>query len=108
VTEELVTEAKNDNFITLVLPGTNKQFVDTYGISIIKNSLDFLPNVRPMIVKILEVISQQILKIKPDVVFYYPTALTAPITAKYLRALSVLVEMIPVLSPTREFASSGL
>lgn len=69
MTEELVTEAKNDNFITLVLPGTNKQFVDTYGISIIKNSLDFLPNVRPMIVKILEVISQQILKIKPDVVF---------------------------------------
>lgn len=108
VTEEFVTEAKNENFTTLVLPGTIKQFVDTNGVSVIKNSLDFLPNVRPMIVKILEVISQQILEIKPDVVFYHPTALTAPITAKYLKALSVLVEIIPVLSPTREFASAGL
>jgi sterol 3beta-glucosyltransferase len=61
-----------------------------------------------MLVKILDVISNQIIEIKPDVVFYHPTALTAPIAAKYVKALSVLVEIIPVLSPTKEFASAGL
>jgi sterol 3beta-glucosyltransferase len=108
VTEEFIDEIKDNTFKVLKLPGTIKQFVDSNGVSYIKNALDFLPNVRPMLVKILEVISDQIIEIKPDVVFYHPTALTAPIAAKYVKALSVLVEIIPVLSPTNEFASAGL
>lgn len=108
VTEEFVNEVKTDDFKVLSLPGTVKQFVDSNGVSYIKNALDFLPNVRPMLVKILDVIANQIIEIKPDVVFYHPTALTAPIAAKYVNALSVLVEIIPVLSPTKEFASAGL
>ncbi len=108
VTEEFIGEIKDNSFKVLKLPGTIKQFVDSNGVSYIKNALDFLPNVRPMLVKILDVISNQIIEIKPDVVFYHPTALTAPIAAKYVKALSVLVEIIPVLSPTSEFASAGL
>ena len=108
VTEEFISEIKDNSFKVLKLPGTIKQFVDSNGVSYIKNALDFLPNVRPMLVKILDVISNQIIEIKPDVVFYHPTALTAPIAAKYVKALSVLVEIIPVLSPTSEFASAGL
>ena len=108
VTEEFVDEAKTADFKVLSLPGTIKQFVDSNGVSYIKNALDFLPNVRPMLVKILDVIANQIIEIKPDVVLYHPTALTAPIAAKYVKALSVLVEIIPVLSPTKEFASAGL
>jgi len=108
VTEEFIGEIKDNSFKVLKLPGTIKQFVDSNGVSYIKNALDFLPNVRPMLVKILDVISNQIIEIKPDVVFYHPTALTAPIAAKYVKALSVLVEIIPVLSPTSEFASTGL
>lgn len=108
VTEEFIGEIKDNSFKVLKLPGTIKQFVDSNGVSYIKNAIDFLPNVRPMLVKILDVISNQIIEIKPDVVFYHPTALTAPIAAKYVKALSVLVEIIPVLSPTSEFASAGL
>lgn len=108
VTEEFIDEIKDKSFNVLKLPGTIKQFVDSNGVSYIKNAIDFLPNVRPMLVKILDVISNQIIEIKPDVVFYHPTALTAPIAAKYVKALSVLVEIIPVLSPTKEFASAGL
>lgn len=108
VTEEFIGEIKDNSFKVLILPGTIKQFVDSNGVSYIKNAIDFLPNVRPMLVKILDVISNQIIEIKPDVVFYHPTALTAPIAAKYVKALSVLVEIIPVLSPTSEFASAGL
>jgi sterol 3beta-glucosyltransferase len=108
VTEEFINEIKDPNFNVLKLPGTIKQFVDSNGVSYIKNAIDFLPNVRPMLVKILDVISNQIIEIKPDVVLYHPTALTAPIAAKYVKALSVLVEIIPVLSPTKEFASAGL
>lgn len=108
VTEEFYPEAINNNFKVLALPGTIKQFVDTNGVSIIKNSLDFIPRVRPMIVKILAAISQQIIETKPDIVLFHPTALAAPIAAKYVKALSVLVEIIPILSPTKEFASAGL
>lgn len=61
-----------------------------------------------MVVKILEIISKQILEIKPDVVLYHPSALSAPITARHLKSLSVLVEIIPIKSPTKEFASAGL
>ncbi len=108
VTEEFIEEIKDNNFKVLKLPGTIKQFVDSNGVSYIKNALDFLPNVRPMLVKILDVIANQIIEIKPEVVLYHPTALTAPIAAKSINALSVLVEIIPVLSPTKEFASAGL
>ena len=108
ITEEFVEEIKNKDFKVLNLPGTIKQFVDSNGVSYIKNALDFLPNVRPMLVKILDAISEQIIEIKPDVVLYHPTALTAPIAARSVGALSVLVEIIPVLSPTKEFASAGL
>ena len=108
ITEEFKDETKNCNFKVLSLPGTIKQFVDSNGVSYIKNALDFLPNVRPMLVKILDVIANQILEIKPDVVLYHPTALTAPIAARHIKALSILVEIIPVLSPTKEFASAGL
>ncbi len=108
MTEEFYSEATDQKIKVLSLPGTVKQFVDSNGVSIIRNAIDFLPNVRPMLVKILDVISKQIIEIKPDVVFYHPTALTAPIAAKYVKALSVLVEIIPVLSPTKEFASAGL
>lgn len=108
VTEEFVSEVKNNDIKTLVLPGSIKQFVDSNGVSIFKNLIDFLPRVRPMIVKILVTISKQIIEIKPDVVLYHPSALTAPIAARHLKSLSVLVEIIPILSPTKEFASAGL
>lgn len=108
VTEEFAPEVKSDGIKTSVLPGTIKQFVDSNGVSIFKNLVDFLPRVRPMIVQILETISKQILEIRPDVVLYHPSALTAPIAARYLKSLSVLVEIIPILSPTKEFASAGL
>jgi sterol 3beta-glucosyltransferase len=67
-----------------------------------------LPNVRPFIVKLLDTAAEQILKVKPDVVLYHPTVLTAPIAARSIGAISGLVEIIPVLTPTKEFASAGL
>jgi hypothetical protein len=41
-------------------------------------------------------------------VLYHPTVLTAPIAARSIGAASGLVEIIPVLTPTKEFASTGL
>jgi sterol 3beta-glucosyltransferase len=56
----------------------------------------------------LNTAAEQILEIKPDVVLYHPTVLTAPIAARSVGALSGLVEIIPILTPTKEFASAGL
>ncbi|MGA0082815.1 MAG: glycosyltransferase [Candidatus Nanopelagicales bacterium] len=108
VTQEFFPKIANENFTALPLPGSIQYFVDKNGVSIIKNSLDFLPNVRPFIVKLLDTSAEQILKVKPDVVLYHPTVLTAPIAARSVGAVSGLVEIIPVLTPTKEFASAGL
>jgi len=108
VTQEFFPKITDEKFTALPLPGSIQYFVDKNGVSIIKNSLDFLPNVRPFIVKLLDTAAEQILKVKPDVVLYHPTVLTAPIAARSVGAVSGLVEIIPVLTPTKEFASAGL
>ncbi len=108
VTEEFYPKITDEKFRALSLPGSIQHFVDKNGVSIIKNSLDFLPNVRPFVVKILNTAAEQILEIKPDVVLYHPTVLTAPIAARSVGAISGLVEIIPILTPTGEFASAGL
>ena len=108
VTQEFLPRLKDEEFKVVELPGSIQHFVDKNGVSIIKNSLDFLPNVRPFIVKILNTVADQILTIKPDVVLYHPTVLTAPIAARSIGAVSGLVEIIPILSPTKAFASAGL
>jgi len=108
VTEEFQPRLANVDFNALKLPGSIQYFVKKNGVSIIKNSFDFLPNVRPFVVKLLNTAAEQILEIKPDVVLYHPTVLTAPIAARSVGALSGLVEIIPILTPTKEFASAGL
>lgn len=108
VTEEFQPRLANVDFNVLKLPGSIQYFVKKNGVSIIKNSFDFLPNVRPFVVKVLNTAAEQILEIKPDVVLYHPTVLTAPIAARSVGALSGLVEIIPILTPTKEFASAGL
>jgi sterol 3beta-glucosyltransferase len=108
VTEEFQPRLANVDFNVLKLPGSIQHFVKKNGVSIIKNSIDFFPNVRPFVVKLLNTAAEQILEIKPDVVLYHPTVLTAPIAARSVGALSGLVEIIPILTPTKEFASAGL
>lgn len=108
VTEEFYAQIQNDDFKTLPFSGSLKYFVDKNGVSIMKNTLDFLPNVRPFIVKLLAETAQYILEIKPDVVLYHPTLLTAPIAARSIGIKSGLVEIIPIITPTKEFASAGL
>ena len=108
VTEEFQPRLANVDFNVLKLPGSIQYFVKKNGVSIIKNSFDFLPNVRPFVVKLLNTAAEQILEIKPDVALYHPTVLTAPIAARSVGALSGLVEIIPILTPTKEFASAGL
>ena len=108
VTEEFYPKIIDEKFKALSLPGSIQHFVEKNGVSIIKNSLDFLPNVRPFIVKLLAEAAEQIRQVKPDVVLYHPTVLTAPIAARSVGAISGLVEIIPILTPTSEFASAGL
>ena len=67
VTEEFFPKITNEKFTALPLPGSIQYFVDKNGVSIIKNSLDFLPNVRPFIVELLDTAAEQILQVKPDV-----------------------------------------
>lgn len=61
--------------------------------------------IRPAMGRMLSTAVSQIVAYAPDVVVYHPKVLTAPIAADALEVPSVVVESVPSLSPTREFAS---
>jgi sterol 3beta-glucosyltransferase len=61
--------------------------------------------IRPAMGRMLATAVEQIVAYAPDVVVYHPKVLTAPIAADALNIPSVVVESVPSLSPTREFAS---
>ena len=44
---------------------------------------------------------------QPDVIVYHPKILSAPLVADHLGIPHVVVEIVPVLSPTSEFAAAG-
>jgi sterol 3beta-glucosyltransferase len=44
---------------------------------------------------------------RPDVIVYHPKILSAPLAADYLGIPHVVVEIVPVLSPTSQFAAAG-
>jgi sterol 3beta-glucosyltransferase len=61
--------------------------------------------IRPAMGRMLAAAVDHIVAYAPDVVVYHPKVLTAPIAADALNVPSVVVESVPSLSPTREFAS---
>ena len=75
------------------------------GVSPWATATAFRRVIRPAVGRMLATAVEHIVAYAPDVVVYHPTVLTAPMAADALNIPTVVVESVPSLSPTREFAS---
>ncbi|MGY1706555.1 glycosyltransferase [Geodermatophilus sp. SYSU D00697] len=64
--------------------------------------------VRPMMVAMLRSAAEAAVAFRPDVVVHHPKVLSAPVAAAHLGVPHVLVELVPTLTPTREFPAAGV
>jgi len=61
-----------------------------------------------MMVAMLRSAAEAALAFRPDVIVYHPKVLSAPVAATRLGVPHVLVELVPTLTPTREFPAAGV
>lgn len=61
-----------------------------------------------MLLSVFEASAAAIIESSPDVVLYHPKILSAPMAAAKVGSVSVLVELAPLLSPTKEFGAAGV
>jgi sterol 3beta-glucosyltransferase len=64
--------------------------------------------VAPLLAAMLRSAARAALDHRPDVVVHHPKVLSAPLAAARLDVPHVLVEIVPTLTPTREFPAAGV
>ena len=90
------------------LPGSLNQLIADQGVSIVKALKEYKTLWEPTLKGIYDASSEQIRALRPDVVVYHPKVQTAPVVAHEVGATAVIAEMVPMLTPTREFAAAGI
>lgn len=94
-------------YSSLVLPGSFEDLLSE-GFSLMKSLAQYRDVIEPMLQGIYSTSTSQILSLKPDVVVYHPKVVTAAPAAQAVGALSIRVELVPTLTPTRETPAAGL
>jgi sterol 3beta-glucosyltransferase len=102
-------------------PGTDLTGIDTVGLGIDFQRLigtqgpspwtalrSYRTEVGPGMRRMLSAAVRETLAFGPDVVVHHPKVLTAPAVADALGIPHVVVETVPVLTPTREFPAPGV
>jgi len=90
------------------LPGSLNQLIADQGVSVLKALREYKTLWEPTLRGIYDTSSEQIRALKPDVVVYHPKVQTAPVVAHEVGAKAVIAEMVPMLTPTKEFAAAGI
>lgn len=107
-TTEFAEASQAAGITTFVLPGSLQSLVQDSGVSPLRAWKDFGAVIKPMMVSALESAADAIIQWKPDVVLYHPKVLSAPIAASKIDAVAIIVEIVPLISPTREFGAAGV
>ena len=95
-------------YTDVALPGSMGEVIARQGVSVFKALKNYSSVMKPMMERILEETTQQILALKPDVVVYHPKVLTAATAAHAVGGIAIRAEMVPMLNPTDEFAPVGM
>jgi sterol 3beta-glucosyltransferase len=90
------------------LPGSLNQLIADQGVSVVKALKEYKALWEPTLKGIYDTSSEQIRALRPDVVVYHPKVQTAPVVAHEVGARAVIAEMVPMLTPTTEFAAAGI
>ncbi|GAA1773487.1 glycosyltransferase [Kocuria aegyptia] len=84
------------------------RLVQAHGISPWTAVRHFRTEVGPGMRRMLAAAVRETLAFAPDLVVHHPKVLTAPAVAQSLGVPHVLVEAVPVLTPTRQFPAPGV
>ena len=90
------------------LPGSVSAFIANQGVSVITALREYKEVALPLLQGIWDTSSKQIRELQPDVVVYHPKVQSAPVIAHEVGAHAVISEIVPMLTPTREFAAAGI
>ncbi|WP_299039760.1 glycosyltransferase [uncultured Pseudokineococcus sp.] len=108
VTREFVAEARAGGVEVAVLDGDFAELVRRQGVSPWAALRSYRSTVAPMLAAVLSSAVDAALDFRPDVLVHHPKVLSAPLAAAHLGVPHVLVEIVPTLTPTREFPAAGL
>ena len=108
VTRDFVAQARAAGVDVAALDGDMTALVTSQGTSAWAALRSYRSVVRPMMAAVLRSAADAAVAFGPDVVVHHPKVLSAPIAAAHLDVPSVLVELVPTLTPTREFPSAGV
>lgn len=106
-TTDLPTESQAP-YHELPLRGSFEAFIADQGISVWRALRSYKTTMKPLLEAAYEDVNEHIQRLEPDVVLYHPKLVTAPVVAHQVGAIAVVVEMVPTLTPTSEFAPAGL
>lgn len=108
VTAEFLATVRAAGVEATALDGDFAGLVAAQGVSLLAAIRGYRSTVAPMMAAILASAVRAALEHRPDVLVYHPKILSAPLAAARLGVPHVLCEIVPTLTPTREFAAAGI
>ncbi|WP_353813496.1 glycosyltransferase [Agromyces sp. SYSU T00266] len=81
--------------------------IESQGVSPLAAMRNLRDVVRPVMRAVIVNAGHAALEFRPDVIAWHPKVLSAPLVADALGIPHALVEMVPAMTPTREFPAAG-
>ena len=107
-TEDFTETTKAAGIKPLELRGTMKDLIQDTGVSPAAAMKQFKSVIKPLMLEAFDRVVNSVLTEQPDAVVYHPKVLAAPIAARKVGAKSFVVELAPLMTPTKEFAAAGV
>lgn len=108
VTTEFVSLARQGGRAVVELDGNFETLVRAQGADAWTAMRSYQSVVKPMLAAIQRSAGSSILDLRPDVVVHHPKILVAQAAATAVGARSAVVEIVPVLTPTRQYPAAGV
>ena len=106
-TEDLPASA-DAAYTELLLRGSVGKVVAKQGVSTLRALTNYRSVMTPLVEGVYADTTAHIQDIRPDVVVYHPKILTAATATHAVGGIAVMAEMVPITTPTSEFAPPGI
>ena len=108
VTREFTEQVRAVGLDPAPLDGSFADLIARQGVSPWAAYRSFRTEILPMMAAVLRSAADAAVAYRPDVVVHHPKVLSAPLAAARLGVPHVLVEIVPTVTPTREFPAAGV
>ena len=108
VTREFTEQVRAAGLDPAPLDGSFADLIARQGVSPWAAYRSFRTQILPMMAAVLRSAADAAMAYRPDVVVHHPKVLSAPLAAARLGVPHVLVEIVPTVTPTREFPAAGV